>query len=251
MIDHDNEPRDAAPGAPATPGLLARVNEVLPDKLLLLPVRARPFFPAQTMPIVIDDETWRETVERVGNTPQRLVGLVYSRQGAEQEVPKPEDFAAWGTVARVHHAIREGGRIQFIAEGIERFRIAHWVRGERPFIVQAEYPSPQAAPGKELRAYALAVINKIKELLPLNPLYKESLKGFLERFTPDDASPLADFAAAMTSADAESLQEVLETVPLLRRMEKVLLLIQNELEVAGLQSEIRKRVESRISEQQR
>ncbi|MCP5201443.1 MAG: endopeptidase La [Gammaproteobacteria bacterium] len=235
----------------ATARVPALARDVLPEQLLVLPLRARPYFPAQTMPLVIEDEPWRETIERVGNTPHKLVGLVYSRHPAEIDVPRPEDFAVWGTVARVHHPMREDGRIQFIAEGIERFRIKSWIKTERPFVAHAEYPRVAPDQGKEVRAYALAIINKIKELLPLNPLYKESLKAFLDRFTPDNASPLADFAAAMTSADAEQLQEVLETVPLLRRMEKVLLLIQHELEVAGLQSEIRKRVEERISEQQR
>jgi autotransporter-associated beta strand protein len=59
------------------------------------------------------------------------------------------------------------------------------------------------------------------------------------------------FAAALTSASSEELQEVLETVPLLRRMEKVMLLIQREVEVAGLQSQIRQKVEERVSENQR
>ena len=231
--------------------LPARMQEILPDKLLLLPLRSRPFFPGQTMPIVLDDALWHETMERIGNTPQKLVGLVYARLGTDTQAPVASDFAAYGTVARVHHAMRDGGRIQFIAEGVARFRVGQWVRDERPFVVQVEYPREPLENAKEVRAYALAIINKIKELLPLNPLYKENLRSFLERFTPDDASPLADFAAAMTSATADQLQEILETVPLQRRMEKVLLLIQNELEVAGLQSEIRQRVEERISEQQR
>ena len=234
--------------APA--GVLARVNEVLPAQLLILPLKARPFFPAQSMPIVIDEELWRDTVERVGQTPHQLVGLVYARHD-DAGIPKPEDFAIFGTVARMHHPMGDAGRIQFIAEGIERFRITRWIQAQAPFVVQAEYPRVKEEDAKETQAYALAIINKIKELLPLNPLYKESLKGFLERFTPDDASPLTDFAAAMTSADPEQLQEVLETVPLLRRMEKVLLLIQRELEVAGLQTEIQQRVQERVSEQQR
>ena len=238
-------------GDTALAGVPARIQEILPDKLLVLPLRMRPFFPGQSMPIVLEDDLWRETIERVGHTPQKLVGLVYARHPLDQSAPVPQDFATFGTVARVHHAMRDSGRIQFIAEGIERFRIARWVQNERPFVVQTEYPPPVSDKGKEVRAYALAIINKIKELLPLNPLYKESLKAFLDRYSPDDASPLTDFAAAMTSADGDQLQEVLETVPLLRRMEKVLLLIQHELEVAGLQTEIRQRVESRISEQQR
>ena len=251
MTDDQEQGAQPQGDAIAPSRLPARVQETLPDKLLVLPLRARPFFPAQSMPLVIDDELWRETIERIGNTPQKLVGLVYARHASDTQAPQITDFAAYGTVARVHHAMRDGGRIQFIAEGIERFRIAHWVRDERPFVVQAEYPRDSGENTKEVRAYALAIINKIKDLLPLNPLYKENLRGFLERFTPDDASPLADFAAAMTSAPGEQLQEVLETVPLLRRMEKVLLLIQQELEVAGLQTEIRQRVEERISEQQR
>ena len=228
----------------------ARLSEVLPDRLLVLPLKARPFFPVQTMPIVIEEKLWLETIDRIGETPHQLVGLVYARHEANG-VPRPEDFALFGTVARMHQPMRDSGRIQFIAEGIERFRIAEWVSAERPFVVQAEYPRARQENTQEIRAYALAIINKIKELLPLNPLYKESLKGFLERFTPDDASPLTDFTAALTSADAEQLQEVLETVSLGRRMEKVLLLIQHELEIAGLQTEIQKRVEQRISEQQR
>ncbi len=245
VIEQDESEVTALAGVPA------RIQEILPDKLLVLPLRMRPFFPGQSMPIVLEDDLWRETIESVGHTPQKLVGLVYARHPLDQSAPVPQDFATFGTVARVHHAMRDSGRIQFIAEGIERFRIARWVQNERPFVVQTEYPPPVSDKGKEVRAYALAIINKIKELLPLNPLYKESLKAFLDRYSPDDASPLTDFAAAMTSADGDQLQEVLETVPLLRRMEKVLLLIQHELEVAGLQTEIRQRVESRISEQQR
>ena len=229
----------------------ARIDDVLPDKLLLLPLKARPFFPAQTMPLLVDDTLWRETLERVGDTPHKLVGLVYAHQKSDDGVAIPEEFSLYGTVARIHHPTRGAGHIQFIAEGIERFRITHWIHSEPPYLVQAEYARGVLSKGMEERAYALAIINKIKELLPLNPLYKESLKAFLERFTPDDASPLTDFAAAMTSADASALQEVLETVPLLRRMEKVLVLIQHELEVATLQTEIRQRVEERISEQQR
>jgi ATP-dependent Lon protease len=98
----------------------------------------------------------------------------------------------------------------------------------------------------------MAVINTIKELLPLNPLYVEELRMFLDRFGPDDPSHLADFAASLTTSSKEQLQEVLEAVPLLPRMEKVLVLLNNELELAKAQQKIRKRsVEERMQKQQR
>ena len=228
----------------------ARLHDALPSKLLLLPVPTRPFFPAQTMPLVINEELWRETIERVGNTPHHLLGLVYAAH-QDGEPPRPENFQRTGTVVRMHQPMRGEGRIQFVAEGLQRFQVTSWIANERPFLAQVEYLQPPVEDAQKIRAYALALIAKIKELLPLNPLYREGLRVYLDRFNPDDASPLADFAAALTNASAEDLQAVLDTVALLPRMEKVMFLVQREIEVAGLQSEIRQKVEERVSEKQR
>ena len=73
-------------------------------------------------------------------------------------------------------------------------------------------------------AYALAIINTIKELVPLNPLYQEELRLFLDRFGPENPSHLTDVAASLTSADKEELQVILETVDIVPRMEKTLTL---------------------------
>ncbi len=254
MNDHRNAGEDpSAPAAghpPAGPTVIARADEVLPDRIYVLPLSARPYFPAQTMPIVLADEPWRETVQLVGNAPHQVVGVVFA-DGEPGSVPAPAQFRALGTAVRMHHAARGEGRLQFIAEGLKRFRIVRWLSASPPYLVQVEYPEGPRENPDEVRAYALAIINIIKELLPLNPLYKEQLRAFLDRFNPDEASPLTDFAAALTSASAADLQEVLEAVPLLRRMEKVLLLLQKELEVAGLQAQIRKAVEEKVSEHQR
>ncbi|MSQ68098.1 MAG: endopeptidase La [Gammaproteobacteria bacterium] len=230
--------------------LPARVRDTLPGKLLLLPVQTRPFFPAQTMPIVLPEALWRETVERVGNTPQQLVGLILVRPNG-QGVPTTADFHAMGTVVRMRQPLRNDGYIQFIAAGLQRFRVLDWTASEPPFVAEVEYPEPPLENPQEVRAYALAISAKIRELLQHNPFYQENVKSYLERFSPDEASPLADFAAAMSSASSDDLQDVLETVPLLRRMEKVMLLIQREVELAGLQSQIRQKVEERVSERQR
>tara|TARA_Y100000588_G_scaffold387591_1_gene485704 strand:- start:1099 stop:3345 length:2247 start_codon:yes stop_codon:yes gene_type:complete len=202
------------------------------------------------MPIVIDEKRWSRTIEQAGNTSHQLIGLAYANSDA-QVMPSKENFATVGTIVRIHNAIRGEDKIQFIAEGLQRFNIVRMASEKEPYVAEVEYPSDTEEITQEIRAYALAIINKIKELLPLNPLYKENVRAYLDRFSPDDASPLADFAAALTSAPALDLQEVLETLPLLRRMEKVMLLIQHELEIAGLQTEIRQKVEERVNEHQR
>ncbi|MEM7466835.1 MAG: endopeptidase La [Pseudomonadota bacterium] len=246
IIDHAPADHDLN----TRPNLPAPIPLTLPSSVLILPLQGRPFFPAQSMPIVLDESEWRETMQRVMQTPNQMVGLVMNRSRGDNPA-SIEQLASVGTLVRVHHLLASDGHIQFIAEGLQRFSIQRWMHTEAPFVAEVNYPDVEPDDSNEVRAYAQALINKIKELIPLNPLYRENVRAFLERFDPKDASLLADFAAALTSASGEDLQEVLETLPILRRMEKVMLLVQNEVEVAGLQSEIQRKVEDQISENQR
>jgi len=158
----------------------------------------------------------------------------------------------YGTLVKVHHASRENGKLQFVAQGLTRVRIRTWLKHHRPpYLVEVEYPRQPSEPTDEVKAYGMALINAIKELLPLNPLYSEELKNYLNRFSPNDPSPLTDFAAALTSATGNQLQEVLDCVPMLKRMEKVLPMLRKEVEVARLQNEISAEVNKQIGEHQR
>ncbi|MDP1705863.1 MAG: endopeptidase La [Sulfurimicrobium sp.] len=230
---------------------LALSQQVLPDTLYLLPLTERPFFPAQTLPLLMNMGPWLETVEKIGDTEHKMVGLVLVRPNTADDVT-PQDFYATGTAVHMHHPVRTEGKIQFIAEGQRRFRIVKWLSRKAPYLAQVEYISDsRGANSDEVKAYAMAIINSIKELLPLNPLYSEELKFFLNRFSPNEPSLLTDFAASLTTASKEKLQDVLEALNLKKRMEKVLVLIKKELDVARLQSQIREQVDEKMTKQQR
>jgi ATP-dependent Lon protease len=236
------EPSGPRPAVPAS---------VLPPTLHLLPLSERPFFPAQTLPLLMNEEPWLDSVKKIGDTAHKMVGLILVKPDQADEA-KPSDFYSVGTMVRMHHPVRSEGKIQFIAEGQTRFRIVNWISAEPPYLAQVEYPSDAATRNEEeVKAYAMAIINTIKELVPLNPLYSEELKFFLNRFSPNEPSLLADFAASLTTASKEELQSVLEAFHLRRRMEKVLVLIKKELEVARLQTQIREQVEEKMNKQQR
>ncbi len=230
---------------------LAIQGSVLPTTIHLLPVFERPFFPAQAAPIIMDERPWLPTVEAIGETEQHMAGLVLVKNEHDEPL-KPEDFYQIGSVVRLHQPNRAAEKLQFIAEGLQRFRIIKWLSDKPPYMVQVEYPEGDKRDnGDQVRAYAMAIINTIKELLPLNPLYSEELKYFLSRFGPNEPSPLADFAAGLTTANATDLQEVLETFPVIDRMQRVLVLLKKEMELAKLQHQIRQRVEDQMSDQQR
>ena len=223
----------------------------LPKQVCLLPISERPIFPPQTLPILMNEEEWQDTIEYISEEHKNVTGLVLVKN-SKPEDSKPEEFYKVGTLVKIHHPVLTSGKVQFIAEGIQRFRIKKWISKEAPYLVEVEYPvEPKYKETDELKAYAMAIINTLKELVPLNPLYSEELKFFLNRFNPNEPSQLSDFAASVTTATREELQDVLETVHLKKRMEKVLVLIKKELEVAELQKDIQDQVEDTLSEHQR
>ena len=241
---------DDAEASSANP--IVAANDVLPNTLYLLPLSERPFFPAQALPLLLHEDPWLPTIETAAALEQRVIGLILVKLDSAEHV-SPEDFYEVGTVARMHQLARNDGRLQFIAQGLRRFRIERWLSSEPPYHVQVTYldEEREAVGDDELRASSLAVINTLKELIPLNPLYSEELKFFLNRFNTNDPSPLADFAASLTTASKVELQEILATAPVLERMKQVMVLIKKELEVAQLQTKIRKQVEEKMSEHQR
>ena len=230
---------------------LTKKKSYLPKQVCLLPISERPFFPPQTLPILMNEEEWQDTIEYIGEEHKSVTGLVLVKNPKPEE-SKPEEFHKVGTLVKIHHPVLTSGKVQFIAEGIQRFRIKKWISKEPPFLVEVEYPvESEQTQSDEIKAYAMAIINTLKELVPLNPLYSEELKFFLNRFNPNEPSQLADFAASVTTATRKDLQQVLETVQLKKRMERVLVLIRKELEVAELQKNIQDQVEDTLSEHQR
>ncbi|MBK5964798.1 endopeptidase La [Thiocystis minor] len=230
---------------------LARANDVLPTEIHILPVASRPFFPGQAVPLMMDAEHWASTMKAVADTDHKMLGVLLVDSETSEEATTG-NFHAIGTACRVHRIHQQDGHLQVLVECLQRFRIADWANPEAPFRARVTYlPEPAGPPSSEIKAYAMAVINTIKELLPLNPLYVEELRMFLDRFGPDDPSHLADFAASLTTSTKEQLQDVLEILPLLQRMEKVLVLLNNELELARAQQKIRRTVEEKMQKQQR
>ena len=232
-------------------GMPARANEILPGRVHLLPVAARPFFPGQAVPLRMSAAEWATTIKAVGESEHKILGVVLVTSERAEDA-SPGDFRTVGTACRVHRVHEQDGQLQVLVECLQRFRVEEWVSRTPPFSALVKYlPETAGPPNSEVKAYAMAVINTIKELLPLNPLYVEELRMFLDRFGPEDPSHLSDFAASLTTSNKEQLQEVLETVDLLPRMEKVLVLLNNELELARAQQKIRQSVEERMQKQQR
>ena len=231
---------------------------VFPRDLPILPLLNRPLFPKMMVPLSVDDAALKAMLAGAAAAPAKFVGLVLDRHAGENEerhIPrKAEDLYDVGVIAEIMQINRPGEDepVQVMLGIMERFRIAEVIAEEPHIVVRPDYfIETEMADNNELRAYSLSIITAIKELLQLNPLFKEELNLFLNRSNIREPGRLADFAAAMTTAGGKDLQEILAAFSIRSRIEKVLLLLKKEIDISRIQVKINKQIEEKVTKQQR
>lgn len=225
-----------------------------PDKLFIIPLTRRPFFPGMAAPILIEPGNFYEVLKIVAKTKHKSIGLFLTKK-EDVNIYKVgvSDLFTVGVVARIMRIIPvEQGGAQVVLSMEKRVSIVRPLKGKY-LSAEVKYfdePLPSKVK-KEIKAYSINIISTIKELLKLNPLFKEELQIFLGHSDFTEPGRLADFAVALTTASRTELQEVLESFDLQKRIDKALLLLKKELDLSKLQSAINRRIETTISKSQR
>lgn len=239
-------------------GSLVIAHDIPPDRLMIFPLHDRPMFPKMMGPVIIDDKGFQKVIIEVGEKTQPMyfgLLLVKPTDDTLQHAPKDQrDFFDMGVVVRVQQIspFKQGEPLQLVVQAIERFKVKKIVfQGAVPFADVEYIHETRVEITEEIKAYSVAIVDCIKELVTLNPLFKEGLSLIIERINVSDPSALADFAASMTTSSGPELQKILETIEVMERIEKVLVLLKNELEISKLKAQISKRIEEQLSKQQR
>ncbi|XP_022824320.1 lon protease homolog, mitochondrial isoform X3 [Spodoptera litura] len=106
---------------------------------------------------------------------------------------------------------------------------------------------------EEVKALTQEVIKTIRDIINLNPLYRESLHHMLAQGqrVVDNPVYLSDLGAALTGAEPAELQAVLEEMDIPKRLMMSLSLLKKEFELSKLQQKIGKEVEEKVKQQHR
>lgn len=224
-----------------------------PEELFIVPLLRRPFFPGMAAPIVIEPGPFYEVLKVVAKTEDKCLGLLLAKS-EQLDIYKAtlDDLFPVGVLARVLRIIPiENGGAQVILNMEKRLTIVQAVADSKSLKAQVTYSVDNPVPSLELKAYAIGIISTIKELLKLNPLFKEELQIFLGHSDFTDPGKLADFAVALTTASREELQDILSTFDVVKRIDKALYLLKKELDVSTLQSAISQKIDATISKSQK
>ncbi|KAI9028617.1 Lon protease C-terminal proteolytic domain-containing protein [Hyaloraphidium curvatum] len=112
---------------------------------------------------------------------------------------------------------------------------------------------PYNADNPLIKAITNEMLNVMKEISQLNPLFRDQIITFSIQSGGSlltEPSRLADFAAAVSSAEPAELQAILESMVVEERLHKSLHVVKKELANAKLQQEIAKEVDKKITRKQ-
>ncbi len=225
----------------------------LPPQVFIVPLGRRPFFPGMAAPVFIEPGPYYEVLKMVAKSEHKCMGLLLTKQeDANLYKVGFDDLHNVGILARILRIIpMEQGGAQVVLNMEKRLSVQKPLKGKYLRASVKYHDDISAKVSKELKAYSISIITTIKELLKLNPLFKEELQIFLGHSDFTEPGKLADFACALTTATRDELQDVLETFNLQDRIDKALMLLKKELDLSKLQNSINQKIEGTISKTQR
>ncbi len=225
-------------------------NEGIPQEVPILPLRNNVLFPGVVIPITVGRDKSLKLVSEVMDS-TRTIGVV-AQLDPKIENPGPEQLHQVGTIAQIIKMLKmPDGSNTIIIQGKNKFRIEEVVQTE-PFL-KAKI-SPQAdtqAEEGDARFNALieSVVELANKIIQLSPNIPSEASVALKNI--ESPSFLINFISSNMERDVSVKQELLETVDLKERAEKVLKILTEELQILELKQDIQSKVKSDIDRQQR
>ncbi|HLG81656.1 MAG TPA: endopeptidase La [Bradyrhizobium sp.] len=218
------------------------------DALIIVPVRNIVLFPGVVAPITIA-RAKSITAAQQALREQRPVGILLQRD-AEVDNPGPDDLYRVCTIANiVRYITGHDESHHVICQGVSRARVLDYLPGT-PFPVARVQNIPEPTNSSpEIEARFLNLQRQAIEAVQLLPQAPPELVAAFQATTSPGA--LADMAASYMDIKPQDKQDILETVDLAKRMEKVSILLAERLEVLRLTNEIGQKTKAAFDERQR
>ncbi len=229
-------------------GATAPIPSLPPDALIIVPVRNTVLFPGHVLPITIGRQRSIAAAQQAVRE-QRQVGILMQRS-ADVADPTPLDMHRMGTVANVvRYITAPDGAHHLVCQGDQRFQLIEFLSGWPFFVARVlRIPEPETR-SAEIEARFLLLKSQAAEAVRLLPQAPPELLAAVQGMNSPVA--LADLAATYMDATADEKQEILETIDITARMEKVSHMLAHRIEVLRLSQEISQQTKAALDERQR
>jgi ATP-dependent Lon protease len=231
-----------------TPNASCELPPLPADVVPIVAMRNVVLFPGIVLPVTLGRQESIAAAQEAVRT-GRKVGLVLQRDPA-LEKPAASDLYGVGVLATVVRYITgNDGAHHLVCQGESRFRLAQMVR-EQPFLAgRVESIAEPQATGADIEARRDVLKERAVEALSLLPQAPAELARTVRGI--ESAGQLADLIVSFMEVKAEEKQDVLETVDLRERLDKVMKILTHRLEVLKVTREIAEQTQAALGERQR
>jgi ATP-dependent Lon protease len=194
------------------------------------------------------EKSIRAVEEAMMNSDHMLVAS--SQRNPEVDDPQPKDIYPIGTlveITTIHH--QQDGSLQILLNGLHRVQINDFLDSEPFMRVNVNVPQEPQSHGPQADALVRHATSLFERYAQLNRRFSvEDINSIVSIKTP---ARLSDMLAAHLVTDAHQQQDLLETLDVLERLEKICVIMGNEIEILELESTIRSRVRSQVDRTQK
>ena len=224
-------------------------NLVVPDTLPLLPLKNTVLFPGVVLPITVGRDKSIKAVNEAYKK-EKLVGVL-SQKDANVEDPAPEDMCPVGTVAKIVKLIKmPDGGTTIIIQGKKRFSVGSIVQQEPYYVATITVlADDELAKDDQFDAHAGSIKDLASQIIQLSPNLPAEAAIILKNI--ENPSFLVNFVSSNLNSDVSDKQNLLEIDDLKLRAEKLIELLQKELQFAELKNKVTTKTRTEIDKQQR
>ena len=224
------------------------MQQALNSSYPVLPLRDIVVFPHMIVPLFVGREKSVKALEEVMADDKQI--LLAAQIDPAVDDPDESGIYRAGVLANVLQLLKlPDGTVKVLVEGQSRVKITEYIENDTFFEAKAEYVSEMPGDPAATEALTRTVAEeferyaKVKKNIP-----EEALSAVSETHEP---AKLADLVAGHLGIEVDQKQELLETLAVSERLEKVYGLMQGELSVLQVEKKIKTRVKSQMEKTQR
>jgi len=219
-----------------------------PIQLPLLPLRDVVVFPHMVIPLFVGRPKSIRALEAAMEAGRQI--MLVAQRAAGQDEPKPEDMFGVGCISSILQMLKlPDGTVKVLVEGIQRAQTQGITDEGENFAAEVVPVPPAVEASPEIEALRRAVTQHFDQYVKLNkkipPEILTSIAGI------DDPGRLADTIAAHLPLKLEAKQSVLDLFDIAKRLEKLLELLEHEVDILQVEKRIRGRVKRQMEKSQR
>jgi ATP-dependent Lon protease len=213
----------------------------------ILPVKDAVLFPNMVIPIMVKTEKYLPMIEEASQKGQKIVVAMMGDK--EKEAAKSCDFHHMGTLASVVKLNKGDEGTVAVVQGISRAMITEITSYEPYYMGKVQKLVALEKSGKRVDALKINLLKLFKELVDASPYLPDELLQ-VSRLIADPGT-LSDMIASYLNVDRHKRQQILEILDIEERLERLILFLNEELEVAKMGQAIQNEVQKGIDKTQR